>query len=376
MAIFKRKIRRTNPHIRVGARNSANPYFYRVVVDGKRGSIAFPTPETKAYYLLCLKNALPAFPVEVLAYSLVANRAYFVIATYDQQTVSHMRLIAAVNSAYSQYYNSNFKGAGYVFKSTVRSKRIRSIPDIAESIMIVHSQPYATRLSDSYVYEFSSYSEKPERGIANLNSFYYVVGDMDRGDMILGNTHSEGPRFLPADFVNLPELDKFDLIMDNILVDYGVYSRERIPNDIMHRAIAELNERGGYTFDYIAERLHLNQENKYEMLIKVIVDLALTFSQPYDESISNLGIEFLSNARARSTLIDVVIVISNRTGYSYDYIMNLLGLAYPNYGFLVDLIRYMSDMKGISFVSCIKKLGIYHEPDYVLRLVEGTDYIR
>lgn len=375
MAKVRFKIRPENPNLRVGARNSEKPYFYRLVVDGKRGSIAFPTPESKAYYLNCIKTILPAFPVEILAYTLVTNRAYFIVATFDQQTVSHMRMMQAVNKAYSQYYNKYYKGAGYVFKTTVRSKRIKDLLDVADSIMIVHSQPYATRLSDSYSYEFSSYNERPGTGIANLNSFYFMVGEVEEGDAILGAAHAKGPRFLPADFVNLPEIDKFDVIMDNIMVDYGYYDRDRVPNDVMHRAITELNERGGYSFDYITKRLDLNEENKYEMLIKVIVDLALTFDQTYDESISNLGIEFTSNSKARSTLMDVVVVMSNRTGYSYDYIMNVLGLAYPNYGFLVELIRYMSDMKGLSFVSCIKKLGIYHEPEYVLRLVEGVEEI-
>lgn len=365
----KPKKKKDNPHYRVGPRNAEVANFYRLVVDGKRGNIAFPNSESKGFYIDCLGTAIQSFPIEILAYSVLNNRAYFVIATYDQTPVSHNRWISEANSEYAKYYNKYFKGAGYVFKSTIRSKRIADLMDVAESIMIVHSQPYASGLADSYSYDFSSYKEDRSRQLANLNAYYWAAG-MEEGDKMLGMAHNMGPRNLPADFVNLPEIEKFDQTLENILCDYKVFNKSAIPGDTMCRVITELNERGGYTYDYIVTKLDLQKDNQYEMLVEVIVDLAITFGQTYDESVNNLGVSFSSSKKAREVLMDVVTVISNRTGYAYDYIMNMLGLAYPNYDFLKDLVRYISSMKGISFVEAIKKLGILHEPAYVLQLVE------
>ncbi len=360
---------KNNPHHRVGARNAEVAKFYRLAVDGKRGTMAFPTPEAKAFYLDCLKASIKSFPVEVLAYSIINNRAYFVVATYDQTPVSHMRWIAEANSEYAKYFNKYFRGAGYVFKSNVRNKRIKDYMDVAESIMIVHSQPYASGLADGYNYEFSSYKENRKDKLSELNALYWAAG-LEEAESMIGIAHDMGPRNLPADFLNLPEVDKFDLTLEKILCDYKVYNKEHIDSETMYRVIAELNERGGYSFDYIVTKLDMQKQHKYELLIQVIVDLAITFGQTYDESIKNLGISFSTNKKARETLLDVVTLISNRTLYAYDYIMNMLGLAYPNYDFLKELILYICDMKGISHVDAIKRLGIQHEPQYVLELVE------
>lgn len=364
------KKKRSNPNFRVGARNAEVACFYRLAVDGKKNNIAFPNDESKSYYIDCLKSNLKGFPVEVVAYSIINNRAYFVIATYDQTPISHMRWIAETNSEYCKYYNKYFKGSGYVFKNNIRSKMIPDLLGVAESIMIVHSQPYSSGLSGGYVYAFSSYKEDPSFSLINLNAYYWAAG-MEEAERMIGMAHDMGPKSMSESFFNLPEIEKFDQIMDNILCDYKVYNKSSINSETMFRIISELNERGGYTFDYITTKLNLKTQNKYDLIVQVLVDLAITFGQTYDESIKNLSVSFVSGAKARETLLDVVAVISNRTSYAYDYIMNMLGLAYPNYDFLKELVSYLSDMKGISHVEAIKKLGILHEPSYVLSLVEG-----
>ena len=294
------KKKKDNPNFRVGPRNAEVAKFYRLAVDGKRGNIAFPNAESKSFYIDCLSAAIQSFPIEILAYSVLNNRAYFVIAT-TKTPVSHNRWIAEANSEYAKYYNKYFKGAGYVFKSTIRSKKIADYMDVAESIMIVHSQPYASGLSDSYSYDFSSYKEDSSRQLANLNAFYWAAG-MEEAERMLGIAHNMGPRSIPADFVNLPEIEKFDQSLENILCDYKVINKSAIPGETMCRVITELNERGGYTYDLL-HQTHLQKENQYEMLIEVIVDLAITFSQTYDESITNLGNICLSN-KAKEVLLD------------------------------------------------------------------------
>lgn len=354
---------------RMPAYNTKKPRVYRVAVDGRRTAVAFPTPGNKAYYLECVRNMLAYFPIEILAYSLTNNRAYLVLASYDQSPVSYKRFIANVNILYSEYYNGLYKGAGYMFGTETRDKRMKDAKQIAESIAIIHSQPSATNLCEGFDYPFSSY--RPNN-IVTLAALAQLAGDQEVAFKLLDEAHANGPRLLPADFFTIRKKDKFTVVIENVLIDYGYYSLNRVPNDVMHRIVAEINERGGFKFNKIVRKIGLRKAFKYEMLIKVIVDLAINKKQVFDESVSNLGIEFIDGFEKRDLIRDVFFMISNRTGYSYDYIMNLLGFAYPNYDFMVETILYIADMKGLSVEGTIKRLGIREHLDYVLSLVRNA----
>lgn len=351
------------------ARNTTKPRIYRIAVDARRKTISFPTPENKAYYVKCMKNMLAYFPIEILAYALTNDRAYILLASYDQSPVSYKRYIANVNTLYSEYYNKIYKGAGYVFGTETRDKKIKGAEQIAESIAIIHSQPSANNLCEGFDYPFNSYRPND---FVTINALAQLAGGEEEAFMLLDKAHANGPRLLPADFFTVRKSDNFTTVIENVLIDYGYYSLNSVPNDVMHRIIAEVNERGGFNFKKIVRKIGLKKAYKHEMLVKVIVDLAINRKQVFDESIDNLQITFFNAFEKRELIRDVVFMISNRTGYSYDYIMNMLGFAYPNYEFLTDMILYISDMKGISVEAATKKLGIREHLDYVMSLVRNA----
>ncbi len=351
--------------LRVSAYNTTKPIFYRVAVDGRPNCVVFPTPGAKMYYLKCVLSSVGSFPIDIVAYSVINNRAYFLIASYDQTPVSYRRFFDTVNVLYAKFFNENFQTAGFVFKSRLRVKRVKDNAEIAESIAIIESQPYANFLTHSWAYPYSSYGRVNPDGstLACRNSLYEAMG-VAKAEQLVAHAYNDGLRTIPADFLNLPEIDKFRATIENVLIDYGCYTKRAIPNDIMPRIIAEINERGGFSYDAICSRLAITRSDKYVTLVKVIAELAVNMRQTYDESVSALQVTPVGNALMR----DTILLLSDRLGYGIDQIFTMLGFAYCgisagkvvyfNDAFLVELIRDVADKRNVSIESVIRKFGI------------------
>lgn len=365
---------------RVTAFNTAKPVFYRLCVDGRPNCIVFPTPGAKLYYLNCVATAMGSYPVDIVSYSVINNRAYFLIASYDQTPVSYRRFFDTANALYAMYFNENFQTAGFVFKSKLRVKEIKKIEDVCESIAVIESQPYANFLTHSWAYPFSSYAKvgSDDSGYIACRDSIYKVLAKDQAETLILQAYDKGLRTLPEDFFNFPQIDRISATIENVLIDYGCYTKRAIPNSIMPRIIAEINERGGFTYDKIASKLALNRQARYQTLVKVVAELAINMRQSYDESISALEV----TPNGTELMRDVVILINDRHGYSVDQIFGLLGFAYCtvsgdevvyfNDEFLVNIIRYLAETRqqGVEFI--IKKLGIintFQDPNRVANVV-------
>ncbi|MFA5450341.1 MAG: hypothetical protein WC292_07905 [Clostridia bacterium] len=340
----------------LGAYNAYKPDFYRVSVDGKPSAIAFPDDMAKAYYVQCFKNSSAELPIEINAYTVINNRAYFVVASWDQAVVSLKRFFMAANALYAEYYNTQYGGVGgYVFKEKIRIKKISDYNDVLSSIVSVHSQPAATGLSMGFDdYRFTSYIESPDKGISSLHSLYKIFGkNQVKSDYV--RLHEAGPSQLPQDFFNIPERDKFDYNLEKVLLNYKCLDKKAIPPELLYRVIIDLNELGGYSFDYMLDGLSIKQRDKYTILLYVAVGLAMDKKKTYDQIIQLLDVAVADDCLIK----DMVLTINEQKGYSYDYIMNMLGLAYPNADFLVSLVAAVEKNMHIPPLSLLKKLGIY-----------------
>ena len=372
---------------RVTAYNTAVPMFYRVAVDGRPGRIVFPTPGAKLYYLKCIKTAANSYPIDIAAYSVINNRAYFLIASYDQTPVSYRRFFDMANALYAQFFNNNFQTSGFVFKSKIRVKQLKKLEDICESIPIIESQPYAHLLAQRWDYPFSSYGKQGDfdSGFIACRESIYKLADKDQVEKLIlqfykdGELGEGGLRVIPEDVFNLPEVDRITTLIENVLIDYGCYTKRAIPNYLMPRVIAEINERSGLEYDRIAYRLALSKRDKYPTLVKVIAELAVTMNQSFDESVKSLEVETNDNALLR----DVVVELSDRLGYSIDQIFARLGIAYCtvsgnsvhyfNDAFVVEIIKFICETKKISPEFAIQKLGIrnsHEDPNRVLKVAQ------
>ena len=364
---------------RVTAFNTSKPIIYRVAVDGRPSCLVFPTPGAKLYYLNCVKTVMGSYPVDVIAYSIINNRAYFLIASYDQTPVSYRRFFDSVNSLYARYFNDNFQTAGFVFKSKLRVKELKKIEDICASVAVIESQPYANFLTHSWAYPFSSYAKQgdDESGFIACREGLYRLAKKEDVETLIIAEYAKGLRTLPEDFFNFPEIDRFTATIENVLIDYGCYTKRAIPNNLMPKIIAEINERGGFEYDRIAYRLALSKRDKYATLVKVIGELAINMHQTFDESVEALGVEVADNGLMR----DVIIWILDRLGYSIDQIFALVGIAYCtvsgdevvyfNDKFLVEIIKFLSDTRNVSPEFVIEKLGIrntFQDPNRILNV--------
>ena len=369
-----------NANRRVSAFNTSKPIFYRVAVDGRPSCIVFPTPGAKLYYLNCVKTAMGSYPIDVVAYSVINNRAYFLIASYDQAPVSYRRFFDTVNSLYARYFNDNFQTAGFVFKSKLRVKQLKKIEDVCESIAVIESQPYANYLTHSWAYPFSSYAKQgnDDSGFIACRDSIYRYEATDRVESLIANEYAKGLRTIPEDFFNFPEIDRFTATIENVLIDYGCFTKRAIPNSLMPRIIAEINERGGFEYERIARRLALNKRDKYATLVKVIGELAINMHQSFDESVKALDVAIEDNGLMR----DVIVWISDRLGYSIDQIFAMVGIAYCtvsadevvyfNDKFLVEIIKFLCDTRNVSPEFVIEKFGIrntFQDPNRILSVV-------
>ncbi|MBQ8178338.1 MAG: hypothetical protein IJ033_04005 [Clostridia bacterium] len=365
---------------RVTAFNTTKPTIYRVAIDGRPNNIVFPTPGSKLYYLKCIQTAMGSYPVDVVAYSVINNRAYFLIASYDQTPVSYRRFFDTANELYARYFNNNFQTAGFVFKSKLRVKELKKIADICESVSVIESQPYANFLTHSWAYPFSSYAKigDDDDGFIACRQGLYRLASQAEVDKLINEGYAKGLRTLPEDFFNFPEIDRFTATIENVLIDYGCYTKRAIPNYLMPKIIAEINERGGFEYDRIASKLALSKRDRYNTLVRVVGELAINMHQSYDESVEALGVKVQDTSLMR----DVVIWISDRLGYSVDQIFGMIGMAYCtvsgdgvvyfNDAFLVEIIKYLSYTRNQSVEFIIEKLGIrnsFQDPNRIINVV-------
>ncbi len=363
---------------RVNAYNTVKPDFYRVAVDGRPKCIVFPTPGAKMYYLKCIMTAVGSFPVDIVAYSVINNRAYFLIASYDQTPVSYRRFFDTANTLYAKFFNENFQTAGFVFKSRLRVKKVKEHKDLAESVAIIESQPYANFLTHSWAYPFSSYGKacSDAGSLACRDSLYETMG-VAKAEKLLAEAYDDGLRTIPEDFLNLPEIDKFRATIENVLIDYGCYTKRAIPNNLMPRIIAEINERGGFSYDAICSKLAITRTDKYVTLVKVMAELTVNMRQTYDQNVEALQIVPEGNKLMR----DTILLLSDRLGYSIDQIFSMMGFAYCavaggqvvyfNDNFLVELIRYVAEKRNTSVEFVIKQFGIintFEDPNRIMTL--------
>ena len=365
---------------RVTAFNTSKPTIYRVAIGGRPNNIVFPTPGSKLYYLKCIQTAMGSYPIDVVAYSVINNRAYFLIASYDQAPVSYRRFFDTANELYARYFNNNFQTAGFVFKSKLRVKELKKLNEICESVSVIESQPYANFLTHSWAYPFSSYGKigDDDDGFIACRHALYRLGTQAEVDKLINAGYAEGLRTLPEDFFNFPEIDRFTATIENVLIDYGCYTKRAVPNYLMPKIIAEINERGGFEYDRIASKLALSKKDRYSTLVKVVAELAINMHQSYDESIQALGVEMQDTSLMR----DIVILISDRFGYSIDQIFGMIGMAYCtvsgdgvvyfNDAFVVEIIKYLSATRNQSVEFIIEKLGIrnsFQDPNRIINVV-------
>lgn len=338
----------------LGAYNAWKPDFYRIEVEGRPKLNAFPEDRAKAYYVQCFKNISGDMPVEILAYSVVDNAAYFVAASWDQTPVSVRRYFMAANSLYAAYFNENFWNNGYVFKNKLNVKKISSYDKVLPAVAAVHAMPLSYGLAAGYDdYAYTSYVEKPGTGIASLSALYKVMAKdaVAAAYVAAHNGASQWESF------SLNEKENFERDLDDVLCDYGVADARKLPMDRLVKVVIDLNDIHGYAFDYILSGLKIKERDKFPVLQETVIEYALRLKLKYDEIIERLSVV----PGGDGLIVNAVSEINARKGYSYDYILKILGFAYPN----ADLLKKVTDVicaeRGLLPVSAVQALGLYDQ---------------
>ena len=292
---------------KVNAKNTATAVYFYAEAEGKKGLQVFANDVAKQYYVNCMQQAGAYYPIQVKAYSFSANKVRVIVDSYDQAPGSCKNFFDYVSNLYCEYFSAVNSVDAKVLKTGIKVKKVAN----------------------------------------------------DKVEQYAGILASGGQ--LPKEFNFVTKRAKFNEIMEDVLVEYNVNGVRAISNDVMHRIIAEVSERGNFAFDYIVKKIGLDKNNRYEMLLKVVVELAVNLNMKYDAALNNLGVTFETNEKARELLIDVVYMINNWKGYAFDYICGMLGLRYPNDSFLAEVVNEICFMQNCSIAAALKKLGITTE---------------
>ena len=146
------------------ARNIVKPYishaFYHVYNRGASRQTIFRDEDDYRYFLSLLREWVRSdcekgdVTLQVIAYCLMSNHFHLVLRQLDDEHAM-TRLIHAVCTKYSMYFNRKYKHSGHVFQSIYRAKHIDEERYLLHSTRYVHLNPLR-----SYVfYEWSSYRE-------------------------------------------------------------------------------------------------------------------------------------------------------------------------------------------------------------------------
>jgi hypothetical protein len=335
------------------ANNAWKPVFFKAAVEGSDALIAFPDNWAKSFYVECLKGAFSGLPIQILAYSVLHNRAYFVIASLDQAPISFLRYLETANARYSVYYRENYLKTSQPFLNSIVHKRIKDETEVFDAMAVVHSQPAIRGLCSGYAdYAYTSYNDINARGPSNIVALQQMF-DKEYIASAYASAHA-AIRPMPVKFLPLRKYETFDSDFENCLVDYRIYGKDSVPKEIMAKIIIDLNQKSGYFFDFTTDMLFTRRHEKYELLVMVVSELCVRFHFTFDEALACLSVV----AKDDTLIKDVAIYINNELGYGYDYLMQIMGLAYPNTDFFLRLLNYICDMKGISKEAALEKLGI------------------
>lgn len=374
VSIVKRSGRKFE-EIGIGAYNTDVAGFYRVALLGKAGQPVFPTPGAKKYFIRCLAGALPYYPVEIQSFSVINNSAYFVAASFDQTEISLRRYFALVATTYADYYNEVFDHSGNPFRSRPAIKRIKGADDVAEQIVLVSRQPYVRReAAPGRKYPFCSAGD--EGGLTSRTAFEGAFGKEGLASLKAAESDAARPIFsLDLAAAIFTSFDKLDDAVENTLIDFGCFTKKKIPNDVMPKICAEINERSAAPFDKICKKLAISGREKYILMLKTLQELIVSSKRTFDYAWDALELGVYDK---KSVAIDVIIDLSDRLGYSIDQLFAMMGFAYCavvggkveyyNDALVVEIIRFIARSRRQPVQSVIESLGIrnsFEDPDRV-----------
>ncbi len=362
--------------IGTGAYNTEKPDFYRVALAGRPYEPVFPTAESKKFFIGCIKRALPLFPIETESYSILANSAYFVFASYDQTRISLQRFVSLVIETYADYYNEAFGHSGTPFRGRPELKKLDKLEEIADQITLVQRQPIVRGHRPDY--PFSSIGEG-EGGLTSTTAFNDRFGAAGKKALQEASTEEYSKLHAVDLSTRLFGLNpRLTEVIEETLIDYGCFTKRAMPNFLMPKVVAEVNERSGASFKKISRKMGGGWRTRYELLVKTICELIIESKRTFDYAWRTLQVE---KYQKRPVAIDVAEELFDRLGYSIDQIFQMMGFAYCavingtvqyyNEDLLVRLIKDYALEHNCPVTKVIELFGIrnsHEDPQRVLRV--------
>lgn len=139
-------------------RKNLSSSFFHVMTQGVNKEYIFNSKLDKRIYLKILKNTIPEFDINIMAYCVMSNHVHLLINSDYVQELSHF--MHKINTVYALIYNNKNNRVGHLFRDRFKSEQIKDLRQLYCCINYIHNNPVkASICKRKEEYEFSSYIE-------------------------------------------------------------------------------------------------------------------------------------------------------------------------------------------------------------------------
>lgn len=314
--------------------------------------------------LLNIMAGLKSDAVTVLCYAVYRNGANMILASSSESLIQSYLTDAAL--AYSRHYSDRYKYQGTVLKMPVKTQKLKPA-DLPAALGFIHLLPEKEGDTDDYKkYAFSSCRSfmKGTNPLTDKAALLELTGLTKLDGITYSSWHqnSEGKK------VQTPsaQKEKFDDVVKDLQFKYA--SKETLKEDILKWYFVELNKRTGRPYDYIAKKLGVPLKQRKDILVEVIWTVCQTQKLSFLQAFNRLQLEKVSPF---TLLSEVIITVSLRHGFSYDYIVNELKVD-DSYGeILTAIVKLMNKDLGYSFTQIATNLHLQNKREVLLTVLES-----
>ncbi|MFI3228900.1 MAG: hypothetical protein R3Y23_01880 [Bacillota bacterium] len=350
---------------KITACNSTIARAYTVALKGAKGRLAFPNIEAKKYFVALINSACKTMPFRVLAHSITHNGAYLTVCNFDKHKKSVSMMIKTLADSYLSYYNKQ-NGTNLVEIFTRRSLVASVVPEqIFNSIARVNAQPYLAGVPQMEAQQFSSSDIVGNESVLNLIAMYINTNLSSSGKKcaFIGASkvqeHLVSAQNNPLNNVQIKgrfeqEKPKYSSHFESSMYNFGLLSTDNMSRVDFALVALDMREIYGYDINEILLRSLKTDEAKYDVLTEMV------YIQMIDKRLSaratrrSLGDVVLDNG----ILVSAIVLVNERKGYGYKYIVESIGLSSENMVLENEVIDEVCNKYMLTPISAKIKLNI------------------
>jgi len=313
----------------------------KIALSSVNGVNAFTGKKNKRVFVDVLKEAANE-NVVLVAYCILDSNAHFIIKSNSASDVD--AYVSRVISDYASLCGGT--GRRNPLRSDFISQRIKGA-DLDKAVAYIHS----LAPTNPFNYEFCSYAYLREGIHGGTGVIVTECGDgMTEEDFYAWLDRAAGRGY--KTFKSGKE--RFSAVLKE---DKQRYLVGQVTEDSVVYVIADLCERTGAKYKKSARAIGISYKERRDIMIAVLIELARR-GHGFSESIAIMKI-FKENRH--DLLLDCIVEENRANAYSYDHIINSLGIDDFYYDILAEIIRGLHRKYQYNFEELCQKFHLQND---------------